>query len=108
MFMSVDRYSACAITYPRCDGAIDDIVVGALGIRVIFELGLRGEDGCEEPVEKREVTATEDTLARSGHESMRYVHAQVGELARVLMEGQCSVRARSGDDVRRGRRSSPA
>lgn len=62
--MSVDRHRECTITYPRCDGAIDDIAVRLLGVCVVFKLGFRGEDGGEEPVEELAITATSDTLAR--------------------------------------------
>lgn len=60
--MSTYLLNVRTITYPRCDGAIDDIVVNAIGIVIVFKLGFRGEDCFEEPIEELVVTATEDTL----------------------------------------------
>lgn len=40
---------------PRCDGVINDIIVQALGIHVVFELGVGGEDSFEEPSEEFEI-----------------------------------------------------
>lgn len=109
--MSADLHNVRMITYPRCDGSIDDIVVYALGIAVVFKLGFRWENCFEEPIEEFFVTATEDTLARVRRKEC----ADDTHMPRLgnwhacwMLNAQYSVRVAREDDVRRGYRSSPA
>lgn len=74
-------HGAYAITYPRCDGAIDDIVIHAFGIRIVLELFFHREYIFDKPIDEFAVTTTDDkgryVSAFSFNVCMcqRYVHA---------------------------------